>query len=106
MSEIRFSLRIAGNTTIPAVHTLKTKGYTIIHYYVQNAAGELHGQWEAEKNGYWFSATSPEEVLGLIALWEVRGNEWQTRPGEREFYDQLVELAPIYDLDGRLLQEE
>lgn len=105
MNEHKFSLRIAGNTLIPAWQTLVAKGYVVTHYFLQDHKGQLQGQWEAEKEGRLFSATSPEEVLGLIAVWEIRGDNWHIKPLERELYDQLIESAPIYDAHGNIIEE-
>ena len=52
--------------------------------------------WWAEKEGREFVAKSPLGLLGLVALWEARGDEWQLRPGEPDLLRQLKEeaLAP------------
>jgi hypothetical protein len=49
------------------------------------------------------SATSVEELLGLIAMWEVRGDDWRLRSGEADLYDRLVEAAPMYDPEGNVV---
>ena len=59
--------------------------------------------WDAEKDNRLFSATNPMELLGLIAMWEIRGDTW--RPKDRddpmddtdfEEYRKLLEDAPEY----------
>jgi hypothetical protein len=44
-----------------------------------------------------------EELLDLIAMWEVRGDDWRRKAGETALYNQLVEAAPMYDSDGNVL---
>lgn len=95
------SIRIAGNTMIPCLQAIVAKGYTVRHYFLGNKRGEWdRPQWDAEKDGRYFSATGLEELLGLIAMWEVRGDDWRVKPGEAELHDRLVEAAPMYDADG------
>jgi hypothetical protein len=102
--ERSLSIRIAGNTTIPCLQAVAAKGYTVTHYFLGNVPGEWTcPQWDAEKDGRSFSATSPEELLGLIAMWEVRGDDWQLKPGETALYDRLVETAPLYDSEGNVI---
>jgi hypothetical protein len=72
----KWSLRIAGNTMIHCLHALAAKGYFIRHYFFGESPGDRdHPQWDAEKHNRLFSATSPEELLGLIAMWEIRGDD-------------------------------
>lgn len=98
------SIRIAGNTMIPCLQAIAAKGYTVSHYFHADKPGEWdRPQWEAAKDGRLFSATGLEELLGLIAMWEVRGDDWRLKPGEAEMYDRLVETAPIYDSEGNVI---
>lgn len=89
---------------IPCVQAIAAKGYAITHYFLGSKPGEwTRPQWDAEKDGRLFSATSPEELLGLIAMWEVRGDEWRHKSGETLLYDRLIEVAPMYDNDGNVI---
>jgi hypothetical protein len=103
MHERRASIRIAGNTMIPALHALRVKGYALSVWYTLGDDGGLVPQYDAEKDGRAFSATSPEELLGLVAMWEVRGDDWQLKSGEAELYDRLIEAAPVYDAEGNAI---
>jgi hypothetical protein len=97
-------IRIAGNTSIPCLQAIAAKGYTVTHYFLDSKPGDWeHPQWDAEKDGRSFSATGLEELLGLIAMWEVRGDNWRLKPGEAELYDRLVEAAPMYDNEGNVI---
>ena len=102
--ESRLTIRIAGNTRIPCVEVIAQKGYTIRHYFFGNSHGDGDSPyWNAEKDGCTFSATSPEELLGLICMWETRGDDWRLKEGEGELYDELIESAPLYDDDGNVI---
>ncbi|QDU97412.1 hypothetical protein [Lignipirellula cremea] len=102
--EYEVGIRIAGNTLIPCLQAIAAKGYSIKHYFLANDPNDWdHPQRDAEKDTRLFSATSPAELLGLIAMWEVRGDDWQIKNGESALYDQLVESAAMYDDDGNVL---
>ena len=104
--EFELSIRIAGNTLIPCLQAIRAKGYAISNYFISDTPGEWENhQWDAEKEGRRFSATSPEELLGLISMWEVRGNDWQLKDGEGDLYDNLVESAPMYDSNGNVIDK-
>ncbi|MBN73551.1 MAG: hypothetical protein CME32_30220 [Gimesia sp.] len=100
----KLSIRIAGNTFIPCLQAIVAKGYSIDHYYCGNTPGDWDNpQWDATKNNRTFSATSPAELLGLITMWEIRGDDWHIKKGEADLYDQLVDSAPMYDSDGNII---
>jgi hypothetical protein len=71
----RLSIRIAGNTMTPCLRVIVSKGYEVAHH-VDSASGERDlPLWDAEKEGRCFSATGVAELLGLIAMWEQRGDD-------------------------------
>lgn len=97
-------IRIAGNTMIPCFQAIVAKGYNVTHYYLGDKPGDWdRPQWDADKDGRLFSATGLEELLGLIAMWEVRGDDWQLKPGEAEPHGQLVDAAPMYNSEGNVV---
>ncbi len=101
---IQLGIRIAGNTLIPSLQALVARGYSVKHYFLGDAPDDWdHPQWDAEKDGRHFSATSPVELLGLIAMWETRGDDWQIKDGESPLYHQLIDSAPLYDNDGKII---
>jgi hypothetical protein len=103
-SEHKLSIRIAGNTIIPCLQAIVAKGYSVTTYFLGEKPGDWdHPQWDAEKDGRVFSATGLEELLGLIAMWEVRGDDWRHNSGEAEVYKQLVESAPMFDSEGKVI---
>lgn len=86
-SEPKLTIRIAGNTQIPALLAIRAKGYTLQKWFA--GPGRRDGQYDAEKDGRCFSATTPEELLGLIGVWEVRGDDWRWREGEPDLLREL-----------------
>ena len=73
-------------------------------YRVWWEASERPGadDWWAEKEGREFIATNPLALLGLVALWESRGEEWRAKPGEPDLLSRLkkevlVAFAPATD---------
>ncbi|WP_166828958.1 hypothetical protein [Thalassoroseus pseudoceratinae] len=95
------SITNAGNTFIPCLQAIVAKGYTVTHYFLGDEPDDWENpQWDADKDGQHYNATSLPELLGLIANWEVRGDDWQIKSGESELFHQLVDAAPTYDNDG------
>jgi hypothetical protein len=97
-------IQVAGNTIIPCLQSVAAKGYQVKLCIQRSKPGDWdRPQWDAEKDGRQFSATSVEELLGLIAMWEVRGDDWSLKPGEVELYGRLVKSAPVYDPEGNVI---
>jgi hypothetical protein len=91
---LKLYLHTAANTPIPCLQALVAKGYTVTHYFMDLGGAQKRPQWAAEKEGRLFTAERLEEVLGLIAMWEVRGDDWRLQEGEDALYEQLVREAP------------
>ncbi|GAA1632624.1 hypothetical protein ACFQY4_37475 [Catellatospora bangladeshensis] len=105
--ERRVRIRVAGNTAGPALFALRAKGYSVELSYVRAAPGEYTAEYAAEKDGRLFSADTAEELLGLVAMWEVRGDGWSaSTDDERSWRDALEEAALVYDRDGDLVGED
>ncbi len=77
-----------------SVITLRDKGYRV---WWEASERPNADDWWAEKDGHEFVARSPLGLLGLVALWEMRGDEWQEKPCESEVLRQLKAdaLAPF-----------
>ncbi|WP_155386168.1 hypothetical protein [Catellatospora paridis] len=104
MREYRVKIRVAGNTGGPALFALKAKGYTVELSYLRRDPGEYEAEYSAHKDGCWFYADTPEELLGLVAMWEERGDGWSASTGdERAWRDALEGAAPVYDHHGNLV---
>ena len=50
-------------------------------------------------------ATTPEELLGLVAMWEVRGDDWRLKPGEAAIDDELHAASRTFNREGNELPE-
>ena len=112
MDELRkgVTIRIAGNTQVPCLLTLRAKGYRVWLDYHRLGGPELANpdyrlDYQAECPGGSFSATTPEELLGLVAMWEVRGDDWRLKPGEGAIDDELHAAARTFDREGNELPE-
>jgi hypothetical protein len=104
-------IRIAGNTGIPCLMAIQAKGFRVWLDYLNrphpaDPRDEYQPNYQAEGHGAYFSATSTEELLGLIAMWEVRGDSWQPRSSEWGSWDTLLDAARTYDHEGNLLPDE
>jgi hypothetical protein len=104
-------IRIAGNTEIPALLALRTKGFRVWLEYtkVDDPKSPWHPympDYQAEKDGAYFSATSAVELLGLVAMWETRGDNWRFKRDEPDILDELMESAKTFDGDGNELPDE
>jgi hypothetical protein len=111
MPEYRTRIRVAGNTAAPALYALRAKGYVVTLSYVRlddgGRSSDYVAEYAAEKDGCLFSATTAEELLGLVAMWEVRGDGWRACTDlERAWHDALVEAALVYDRAGNLVDED
>lgn len=109
-SQRRVCIRIAGNTEIPALLVLRAKGYRVWLEYmkVDNPQSPWHPympDYHAEKNGAYFSATNAIELLGLVAMWETRGDDWRVKQGEANILNELRESAKTFDSDGNELAD-
>ena len=103
-------IRIAGNTGLPCLLALRAKGYRVWRDYHRLGGPEVANpdyqlDYQAECEGGYFSATTPEELLGLVAMWEVRGDDWRLKPGEGAIDDELHAASRTYDSDGNELSE-
>lgn len=64
-------LASAGNVEVPAYLALLEKGYQ-----VSWDDGDDQQFWFAAKDGHEFIGDGPLELLGLVALYETRGENW------------------------------
>ena len=70
----------AGNTEVPAYLVLKD-----IATDIEVVDDEDKTQtWKVKVKGVLFSGASPLEVLGLVKMYETRGNEWHASDLEIE----------------------
>ena len=62
----------AGNTGIPASLVLEQKGF-LVRREVSKDGGE---HWIAERSDFTCIASGAEALLGLVSVFEVRGEDW------------------------------
>ncbi len=97
----------AGNTANPTLYALKQKGYAVTLSYWRDGNGDFSSSYTAMKEGRRFIAESPEELLGLVAMWEVRGDDWRSSTDEEQAWrDALFETARVYDDGGSDVTED
>ena len=72
----------AGNAEVPAYLALKAKGYV-----VERSVGDDDAEaWWARKDGLEFIAGGPIELLGVVGVYESRGENWQATDSEIESF--------------------
>ena len=72
---------MASNIMVPCVVTLEELGYT-----VTNQILDEQETWVAKKDCEDFFANDPCQLLGLIKLIEIRGENWQASGEQIEDY--------------------
>jgi hypothetical protein len=70
-------LSAAGNTVIPAILLIREIGYTL-------TIDKEKSCFLAEKDGNSFEAEDPTMVLGLIKMFEIKGENWKASDSEIE----------------------
>ena len=83
----KFRLGEAMNTYTPALHTLKERGYTLHSRFIDSSRTN---EWIAVKDDRIFFAHNPLSLLGLVAMWEQKGDAWQ-QADKDNLYMQLVD---------------
>ena len=74
----------AGNTVVPAILLIRKMGYTF-------SANNEKGSCQAEKDGNVFGGDDPVIVLGLIKLFEMKGENWMA--SDEEIEEVLKEIS-------------
>lgn len=64
----KFKLSATGNTEPPAFELIKALGFTV---------SKNDDIWKAENEKALFFAASPLELLGLITLYNAKGENWR-----------------------------
>lgn len=64
----------AGNTEVPAYLVLIEKGYDVLR--------DGSRSWAASKGGAVFRGEGPLEILGIVCMYEIRGDDWSASDEE------------------------
>ncbi len=72
---MKSTLANAGNVIIPAYLALLERGFTVLQDPVMKTGSAAC--WVAEDSGHRFVAEDLVTLLGLVALYEIRGREWR-----------------------------
>ena len=98
---------ISSNTGLPCFSVIEKKGYQVkaAYFMVQHPTEKRYEYYEATKDNLFFSASSFEELLGTIHMWEIRGEQLKmTDLEESEYLDYMTNHVrfveddePIYD---------
>ena len=105
MADTHLNITTAGNTYNPILLAIQTKNYKITLSFTVDEDGHETSHYDAEKDNRRFSARSPAELLGLIAMWEVRGDNWHhNRRTEPDLHGELAELSVTYNQDGNVIE--
>ncbi len=91
---VKLKMADAMNTYNVALLTLKQKGYRLWLDPSENNQGD-YGQWCAEKDGRMFIAWDPLRLLGLVGIWEQRGDDWRQRTEEDDLYSKIPKDAGV-----------
>ena len=67
-----FKLSMAANTLIPCYLALRWLGFTVTKKLINGEES-----WSAENDSGIFSGDDPCQLLGIIKLVEINGEEWQ-----------------------------
>ena len=81
---VKPSLTDAGNTIVPAYLALLQRGLSV--HREPSAVTDSGTLWVAEVAGHQFVAEDPVTLLGLVAMYETRGPEWQASDDEIESF--------------------
>lgn len=92
MEEVFTSIFAAGNTSKPCLLVILQKGYTIKIYRTEDPGYTF---FEAVKDNHGFSAVGFTEILGLITLWENRGDDWRLSEEEYAQVEKAFSEAEI-----------
>ena len=107
MSRANRTIRIAGNTLYPTLSVIDAKGYEIWLYYTTDSGtlDDCIPCFTARKEGRLFGAASAVELLGVIALWEARGENWRATEDDVRLSREILDSVPIYGPDGTIIEK-
>jgi hypothetical protein len=84
----KFHLATAGNVLVPAYLALKQKGFRV--WCVKSSSDTELETWYAEDEGRHFCAEDPLSLLGLVAIQETCGYDWEATDEEIDAFFNLA----------------
>ncbi|EEU9398617.1 hypothetical protein [Escherichia coli] len=101
MSDV--NIGVSGNTSSPCVSIIRLKDYTVTVsiQIMSDDEFDCAYEWYAKRDNQFFRATNPEELLGLIVMWEYKGINWQSEGNEYIEYKNIIENAQVFDKNGK-----
>lgn len=79
------SIAAAGNTEIPCYLAIRSLGFEISRVEEENILSNTE-LWVAENSEFRFLASSHLELLGLISMRQIRGQNWKAEDREIDDY--------------------
>ncbi len=80
-----------GNTKVPSYLTILKKGYGVSLSIEDNMA-----YWTADNGQLTFIANDLDKLLGIITMWEIRGENWKASQSEISgFFKAFPKLKQI-----------
>lgn len=76
------TIATAGNSSTACLQALQDKGYVVSY---------AEPGFVAKKDNESFAAENFIELLGLVALWEMWGKDWQEKGCGRDAWEKLEE---------------
>ncbi len=85
----KVNISAAGNVETPAYLSLLNSGYSVR----KEMLNEQRDTWIAEKDGNRFTADGPIELLGVVKVYEIRGDNWKATD------EEIDKFISEFDLD-------
>ncbi len=86
-----FSIADSMNTHNACLLAIESKGYDVV--FIPAEEDEEFGDWHAKKSTQHFYADDPIKLLGLIAMIEHRGEDWQRKSFEINLREKILDEA-------------
>ncbi|EOT8831377.1 hypothetical protein ACNENL_000617 [Escherichia fergusonii] len=96
------NIGITSNTSSPCVRVIKLKGYivTVSIQIMSDDEFDCAYEWFARRDNQCFRAANPEELLGIIVMWEYKGINWRSDDIEHKEYQNIIGNARVFDKNG------
>jgi hypothetical protein len=106
------TIGISSNTEVPCFQVIQLKGYLVSRkvYFQVDIVEDGRYEFSAIKDDVMLTASNLEELLGLITMWEHRGDQgkdWRANHDEHLEYQKVMDDETIvYDKNGNIVEED